>query len=470
MSTSLAVDIGASSGRVIAGTIKNGKLSMQDIHRFSNTMVKDGPYECWDIERLYKEIVIGMKKAADLGLNPQSIGIDTWAVDYVLLDEKDELLMKPIAYRDSRTQSIIDDVQGVINQEALYDRTGIQYQPFNTIYQLYAHKKQEPTVYKKATTLLMIPDYLHFLLTGVKGSEYTNATTTQLVNAQSGNWDQDILNKLGIDQHLLPTIRMPGERLGRIKPEIREATGLDLDVILPPTHDTGSAVAAVPANEQALYISSGTWSLFGTEHDTPVNHHRARSYNLTNEGGYNKQFRLLKNIMGLWMIQELKREYDDAYSFAEFVELAKKSTYEEYISVNEEQFLRPASMKDAIRQVTRQNGVAAPESPGDFARCIFNSLAISYQRTAKEIEEATGTSFSTIHIIGGGSQNEWLNQLTADKSGKVVKAGPIEATALGNLVVQFIGIGHFQSLSEARQMIQHSFEIKTFRPNEEASL
>lgn len=460
--SSLAVDIGASSGRVIASSLIDNQMNTEEIHRFENKMTMQGKYECWDIDHLYKEIIEGIRKAAARGDKPESIGIDTWAVDYVLLDKEDKLLMNPIAYRDSRTEAVIEEVHAVIPRTDLYARTGIQYQPFNTVYQLTAHRLQEPETWKQAEKLLLIPDYLNFLLTGITAAEYTNATTTQLISASSDTWDKELLEKLQIPEKLLPEIHMPGQKLGALKPELAEELGIQLDVVLPATHDTASAVAAAPMKEDAIYVSSGTWSLMGVELTKPLINEQTSQGNLTNEGGIEKRFRFLKNIMGLWMIQEIKREYEDQYSFAEFVTLAKESRLDTIVNVNDERFLRPPSMKDAILEACREQSAEEPETPGDFARCIFRSLAAYYARVVQEIEAVTGKSYPSIHVIGGGSQNEWLNELTAQESQKTVIAGPVEATAVGNLLVQFLALGKIQSLEEGRAIVKQSFPLKTY--------
>ncbi|SDN88299.1 rhamnulokinase [Alkalicoccus daliensis] len=465
-SSSLAVDIGASSGRLILGSLENNTLNTKEIHRFENKMIQENGYECWDIEHLHQEILTGIRKAFAMGERPASIGIDTWAVDYVLLDKENQPLMKPIAYRDQRTKAVIEEVHALLPQEELYRRTGIQYQPFNTIYQLAAHKKQEPELWEKAEKLLLIPDYLHFLLTGRQAAEYTNATTTQLISAETGEWDKGTLDTLGIPHTLFPELRKPGETLGPVKEELQEEFGVEMNVVFPGTHDTASAVAAAPIKDKAVYISSGTWSLMGVEEKEPVISKETREKNFTNEGGVENRFRFLKNIMGLWMIQEVKREYNDKYSFAEFVELAKESALDTIVNVNEERFLRPESMKEAIKESCSEQGEEVPEEPGDFARCIFRSLAASYASTVNEIEALTGEQYERIHVIGGGSQNQWLNQLTADFTGKQVISGPVEATAIGNLLVQFIAQKQISSLEKGREVTANSFSLVTYLPEE----
>lgn len=460
----LAVDIGASSGRLILGSIQNEKLELNEIHRFENNMIKKGQHFCWDIVRLFSEVKKGIKKCNDLGIKPESIGIDTWAVDFVLLDENGELLTDAVAYRDDRTDGIMEEVFQKIMKERLYLETGIQFQKFNTIYQLYSLKKTNPEVLEKAKTFLMIPDYLHYLLSGIPANEYTNASSTQLLNAFTKKWDKTILDTLEINSEMFQEIKKPNTVLGNLKPELVEEFGFDMKVILPATHDTGSAVISVPELNDTIYISSGTWSLIGVENRFPICVTKALDYNFTNEGGIDYRFRFLKNIMGLWMIQEVRRNYNNQYSFAEFVELAKKAhDFSSIVNVNDDRFLNPDNMVEEIQNYCIETGQQVPSTPGEIAKCVYDSLVDSYITAINEIEEIFEKTFPSINIIGGGCQNEMLNQLLAEATKKDVYAGPIEATAIGNIVSQFIALGEIDSLSEARQMIKKSFEIKSFK-------
>ncbi|PSL36273.1 L-rhamnulokinase [Planomicrobium soli] len=460
---SLAVDIGASSGRVIAGALEKDRLELVEVHRFENKLIEKNGHFCWDIEALFSEIKKGIKNCNAMGIKPLSIGIDTWAVDFVLLDENDELLTDAVAYRDPRTDGIMEEVTEIFMKERLYLETGIQFQKFNTIYQLYALKKQNPEVLEKAKTFLMIPDYLHFLLTGEKSNEYTNATSTQLINAFTKNWDKDIINTLGFNFDMFQEIKMPKETLGTLREELVSEFGFDMPVILPATHDTGSAVLSVPQVDDTIYISSGTWSLIGVENYFPICVIKALDYNFTNEGGMDYQFRFLKNIMGLWMIQEVKRNYDNRYSFAELVEKSKEVTEKTAIvNVDDQRFLKPANMIEEIQQYCRETNQKVPEHPGEIAKCVFESLVVSYKKAISEIEDIFEKEFHSISVIGGGSQNELLNQLIADATKKEVFAGPVEATAIGNLVVQFIAHGAIKDIKEARHIISQSFEVKKY--------
>ncbi|KRG13163.1 rhamnulokinase [Lederbergia galactosidilytica] len=465
----LAVDIGASSGRVILGSLQNDRIDLEEIHRFENGMVEKNGQFCWELNRLFEEIKIGIKKCRDLAVQPVSIGIDTWAVDFVLLDEQDQLLTEAVAYRDPRTNGIMEEVDEIISREDLYAKTGIQFLTFNTIYQLYSLKKNHPEILRKAKSFLLIPDYLHFLLTGKKVNEYTNATTTQLVNASTKEWDQDIITKLGFPLEMFQEIQKPKTNLGGLKKELNEEFGFDMEVILPATHDTGSAVIAVPEVEPTIYLSSGTWSLMGVENHFPICSPKALSYNFTNEGGIDGRFRVLKNIMGLWILQEIRRNFENRYSFAELAELAKTSGINSIIDVEDDRFLKPDHMVEEIQAYCQETKQTIPETPGEIAKCIFISLAERYKQVALELEKLFGNTYQKINIIGGGAQNAYLNQLVADGTKKEVHVGPVEATTIGNLVAQYIALGGIENIDQARTIIKDSFTVDKYSPksNEE---
>ncbi len=462
---SVAVDIGASSGRLILGWMENGSLKLDEIHRFENKIVKKGDFFCWEVDKLYQEIKNGLKKCAQLGIKPDSIGIDTWAVDFVLLDENDQPITEAVSYRDPRTDGMMEEVFQLISKERLYLETGIQFQKFNTIYQLYSIKKTQPEILEKAKTFLMIPDYLNYLLTGKKANEYTNATSTQLVNAFTKKWDYQLLDVLGINKDMFQEIKAPKTVLGSLKEDLVSELGFDMEVILPATHDTGSAVIAVPEQDGTIYISSGTWSLIGTENYFPICVTKALDYNFTNEGGIDYQFRFLKNIMGLWMIQEVKRNYNDEYSFARFVELAEEAKdFKAIVNVNDDRFLKPDNMVQEIMNYCVETGQPVPSTPGEVAKCVYDSLAVSYQDAVQEIEEIFEKQFEKINVIGGGCQNEMLNQLIADVTNKEVNAGPVEATAIGNIAAQLLALGEIEDIKQARAIIKESFEVKKYLP------
>ena len=459
----LAIDIGASSGRHILGSVQDGKIVLEEIHRFPNGMSEKNGHRCWDVDKLFQEILTGMKKCKELGKIPVSVGIDTWAVDFVLLNEKDERIGDAVGYRDSRTEGMDEEVYRIIPEEELYGRTGIQKQIFNTIYQLMAVKKQSPEQLEQAKTFLMIPDYFHFLLSGVKAVEYTNASTTQLVSPDTFDWDKELMERLGYPTDIFPEIVKPGTVLGNLKEEIATQVGYSCKVVAPATHDTGSAVLAVPASDSDfLYISSGTWSLMGVERRSADCSHKSKVRNFTNEGGYERRFRYLKNIMGLWMIQSVKKELNDQYSFAELCDLAAKADFSSRVDVNDASFLAPENMIVAVQEMCRKTGQAVPETPGEIASCIYQSLADSYCETVQEIEEMSGRTYSRIHIVGGGSNAVYLNELTAKATGKEVYAGPGEATAIGNLAAQMLQDGVYSSVEEVRTAIGVSFDMKKY--------
>ncbi|MFD2213509.1 rhamnulokinase [Metabacillus endolithicus] len=461
---SLAVDIGASSGRLILGHIEDGKLQLNEIHRFENNIVKKNEHFCWDIETLFSEIKIGIKKCNDLNIKPDSIGIDTWAVDFVLLDEHNNLLTDAVAYRDPRTDGMMEEVFTIIPKEKLYFETGIQFQKFNTIYQLFALKQKSPDVLKKAKSFLMIPEYLNFLLTGKKANEYTNATSTQLVNAFTKQWDHELLDKLGINTEMFHEILPPKTVLGTLTEELVSEFGFDMKVVLPATHDTGSAVISVPELEDTIYLSSGTWSLIGVENRFPICVPKALQYNFTNEGGIDYRYRFLKNIMGLWMIQEVKRNYHDEISFAEFVELAQQEgDFQSIVNVDDDRFLKPENMVSEIQKYCKETNQQVPQTPGQIAKCVYDSLADSYKRAISEIEEIFEKSFPRVNVIGGGCQNEMLNQLLANVTNKEVCAGPVEATAIGNIVAQLMALDEVEEIHQARALIKDSFEVKSYK-------
>lgn len=462
----LAIDMGASSGRHILAHMENGKIVLEEIWRFENGMKQKNGHLCWDIDSLFKNIVLGLKKCKEIGKIPSSMGIDTWAVDFVLLDQQRNLLTDPVGYRDSRTEGMDAKVYELISPEELYARTGIQKQMFNTIYQLMAIKCENPEALDKADVMLMLPEYFNFKLTGKIVADYTNASSTNLLDAEKKNWDFDLIEKLGYPKKVFQEIHMPGCSVGHFLPEIQEEVGFDCEVVLPATHDTGSAVVSVPStSDDTLYISSGTWSLMGVERMTPDCRPVSQKANFTNEGGYEGRYRYLKNIMGLWMIQSVRHELKDAYSFAQLCDMAAKNTdFPSRVDVNDQSFLAPENMTQAIKDYCENSGQKVPESVGELAAVIYQSLAESYRDTVKEIESLTGKTYDAINIVGGGSNADYLNQLTATASGKTVYAGPGEATAIGNILVQMLKDGTFASLAQARQCVFDSFGVKTFQP------
>ena len=468
----LAIDIGASSGRHMLFSLdpETGKIEYEEIYRFENAMTRQGRHLLWDVDRLFSEIKTGMRRCAETGRIPKTMAIDTWAVDYVLLDEKDQRLGDAFGYRDHRTDGMDEEVKRVISEEDLYRRTGIQKQIFNTIYQLTADRIQRPGLLEKAKVFLMLPDYFAFLLTGKKASEYTNATSTQLLDHKKKQWDIDLIKMLGLPEGIFLPLSEPGNSLGHLKEDIQKEVGFDLEVLQCATHDTASAVMAMPyaggTEEGAVYISSGTWSLMGTELPEALCDEESRHDNFTNEGGYEYRFRYLKNIMGLWMIQSVRHETGDSYSFPELASLAeKKDGFKSLVDVNDDSFLAPENMTRAIRDYCERTGQRAPHDIGELSSVIYRSLAKCYGDTVSEIEKNTKQKYDSIYIIGGGCNNDYLNRLTARTTGKTVYSGPSEATAIGNALSQMIAKREIKDLQEARRMIKSSFLIRTYYPD-----
>ena len=449
----LAIDIGASSGRHILSWKDGDKIKIEEIYRFENLPTNSNGSLTWKVERLFSEILNGLKRAGELGKIPYSVGIDTWGVDYALLDENDKVIDNVYCYRDSRTQTSIPQVHATVPFEKLFERTGIAFTTFNSIYQLYHDLKSGKM--QKASSMLMIPDYFHFRLTGKKVQEYTNATTTGLVNAKTHEWDWDIIQALGLKKELFGTLSQPGTVVGDFSKEVASFVGYNAKVVLPATHDTASAVIATPLTGQTPYISSGTWSLLGVEQNNAFTSADAMASGYSNEGGLNFTFRLQKNIMGLWMIQQVRHEVGDKYSFAQLAEMAVNEPIAALLDVNDQRFLAPKSMIDEIK-----SSVGCDLTIGQIAYCIFNSLAYDYDKSLKDLEQMTGEKYQTLNIIGGGSKNELLNKLTKQKTGKRVITGPTEGTALGNLIVQMVSANEIESVSQGREFVANSFEVK----------
>ena len=464
----LAVDIGASSGRHILAHMENGKLQLEEVHRFYNGMSEKDGELCWDFDALFKEIKTGLKKCKEIGKIPVSIGVDTWGVDFVLLDENNQVLGNTVGYRDDRNQGMDEEVYKIIPEKELYARTGIQKAIFNTIYQLMAVKTKHPEYLEKAKTFLMVPDYFHFLLSGVKSNEYTEATTGQLINPYTKEWDMELIEMLGYPTDMFQKVSVPGTILGDLRPELQEEVGFNCKVVLPATHDTGSAVLAVPSNNpDTVYISSGTWSLMGVERMEADCSPASYAHNFTNEGGFQYRFRYLKNIMGLWMIQSVKKELKEErgidLSFGELCADAATQTIPSIVDANDERFLAPKNMIKEVQAACAESGQPVPETAGEIASVIYNSLAKCYAATIEEIQEITGKTYDSISIVGGGSNAVYLNELTAKYTGRTVYAGPTEATAIGNLMVQMMANGELGDLATARDCVFQSFAVQTYK-------
>lgn len=460
----LAIDIGASSGRHIIAELVDGKIVLEEVYRFWNGMDSIGDSLCWNVDRLFREIINGLKKCKEIGKVPSYMGIDTWGVDYVLLDKDDNIVGEANGYRDNRTIGMDDKVYEIISLEDLYKRTGIQKQIFNTIYQLMAVKENNPEQMAKAESLLMIPDYFNFKLTGVKKTEYTNASTTQLLNPETKDWDYELIEMLGYNRQVFGEISEPGTKVGNFTETVKNEVGFDCEVVLTATHDTASAVLAVPTDDDnGIYISSGTWSLMGVERTEADCSLQSMKENFTNEGGYQYRFRYLKNIMGLWMIQSVKKEFSEEMSFGEICARASKETITSIVDCNNDCFLAPKSMIRAVKEFCADTKQQVPETVGEIAAVIYNSLAKCYGDTVQGVESVTGKKYDRIHVVGGGANAGYLNELTAKYTGKDVYAGPTEATALGNLLVQMMYAGDFSDVASARRCIKESFDIDVYR-------
>ena len=460
----LAVDIGASSGRHIVGCLENGVMKYEEVYRFYNGLDDVDGTLCWNTERLFSEILNGMKKCKEVGKTPSTMAIDTWGVDFVLLDKDGKMVGNSVGYRDSRTEGYVEKAFEIMSKRELYDETGLGTNTFNTLFQLISLKDNHPEQLESACDFLMIPDYFVYLLTGNKFNEYTNASTTELIDVHTNTWSEKILDTYGIKKSIFRELSMPGTKAGKLLPEVKDAVGFDLDVILAASHDTASAVMAVPSNgDNVMYISSGTWSLMGIESLTPQLADICMEHSFTNEGGYNYRYRVLKNIMGLWMIQNVKKELNDKYSFAELCDMAAEcADFPSTVDALDNRFLAPKNMIEEIKACCKDTNQTVPESAGEIAAVIYNSLAICYRDCANEIEQFTGKKYPAINIIGGGSNAEYLNKITAKVAGRTVLAGPSEATAIGNLMAQMLSVGEFKDLADARESVIKSFEIKTY--------
>lgn len=451
----LAIDIGASSGRHILGHLEDGKLCLEEVYRFKNEMINDGGRLCWDVENLFHEVKAGLCACARIGKHPISVAIDTWGVDYVLLDGEGREILPVYAYRDGRGAQGTREVSKILTQERLYSLTGIQKQDFNTIYQLYCDKICGRL--EGAEHFLMIPDYLAYRLTGKLTNEYTNATTTNLVDARGHTWSTQILDAMGFPRRIFKPLSLPGDTIGTFTESVASEVGFNSIVICCPSHDTASAVAACPINDRSVYISSGTWSLIGTESYEPQLTRKARRANFTNEGGIEYRFRFLKNIMGMWLFQGVHRDIGDTLSYDEMMQVAGYSDFEEKIDPNDEMFVAPSSMLEAVRTY-----LGIPDLPiRDVLSSLYHSLAFSYSKAIADIERITNKQIDTVYIVGGGSRDEYLNILTSRYTGKKVITGAKEGTAVGNLLSQIMrneGI----DLDAAREIVKNTFETKEY--------
>ena len=475
----LAIDLGAESGRVMAG-IWNGKtLRLKEINRFPNGPVALGETIRWEVLRLWAEIQNGLTLSGkQFGKKIVSVGADTWGVDFVLLAKNDEMVGMPYHYRDTRTNGGLEKAFKKVSRAKMFAQTGLQFMQLNTLYQLLAMKERNPELLAQADTLLLIPDFLHWCLCGSKSVEFTNGSTTQCLHPIKRDWATGMLKQFGLPPRLFPKIVQPGTKLGVIRRSLAERTGLaGVKVVAPPTHDTASAIAGVPTTNTGkanwAYISSGTWSLMGVEVPKALLTARSLELNMTNEGGIDGTYRLLKNIMGLWLVQQCKRSFNAAgrkYDYAQLAGLAAKSKpFRSLVDLNEPRFLNPPNMPKAIQECCRKTKQPLPKTEGELVRCCYESLALKYREVLGSLEELTGEKIEVIHIVGGGSQNKVLNQFTADACQRPVIAGPVEATALGNLLTQIRADGELGSLGEMRAVVRRSTEVKTYLPGRQSS-
>lgn len=466
----LGFDFGASSGRAMLGVFDGGKIEIEEIHRFSNDPVMLCGRFVWDIPRLVYEMKQALLKLSRTGIHVDAIGIDTWGVDYGMLDKNGRLMGLPVHYRDDRTLGMREKVRELVPDEELFAHTGIAYNQFNTIYQLYAMKLEGDPVLDGAVDMLFMPDLLAYFLTGKKGTEYTMASTSQMLNPYTRDWDKPLLERLGIPTGFLGEVKLPGTVRGTLLPELARECGVEeIPVIAVGGHDTASAVAAVPAQEKDFaYISSGTWSLLGAEIEKPLCAESVRLANYTNEGGVDGSIRLLKNIMGLWIIQECKREWDrrsDAVDFAELVEMAMSApAFKAIIDVDDPCFLAPGDMPRRIQEYCEKTGQSVPKGRGEISRVIYESLALKYRWAVERLEEALDRPVKVLHIVGGGSKNALLNKFTAEAIKRPVVAGPGEGTVIGNLLMQAKALGAIADIPELRRIVEASFPTKTFAP------
>ena len=462
----LAIDIGASSGRHIAAWLEGEKIVTREVYRFPNGASMVNGHLCWDIAGLEQHVVQGLKAAREQGYAPDYIGIDTWGVDFVLLDKAGRRLGDAVAYRDARTDGMDEQLESIMPFPFHYGLCGIARQPFNTVYQMMALLQEHPEYAADADDFLMMPEYLSYILTGKKAHEWTNCTTGALCNADSGNWSETIRAAAGLPEQWFRTPMVkPGTVLGSLSPEVAAEVGYQATVILPATHDTGSAYMAVPARDDgAAFLSSGTWSLLGTELPSPVTSEAALRAGFTNEGGYNGVTRFLKNIMGMWMLQCIRKETDNAHTFAEMAQMAADSVYPAWVDAADNRFLAPDSMLEEVKAALHDAGAPEPADLADVLRAVTMGLAVCYDKSIREMSGITGKPFTSINIVGGGSANVVLNQMTADVTGLPVYAGPTEGTALGNLAAQMIVDGAFSDLAAFRAALPGSFEIREYRP------
>lgn len=467
----LAIDFGAESGRTIVGTLNRHKIKLEEIHRFPNKIVNIHGSLHWDILYLFEEMILGIKKAVQKGHNDiKSIAVDTWGVDFGFITKDNQLLGNPFAYRDSRTNGMLEEAFKLMPMKEIYKLTGNQFMQINSVFQLLSMIKSKSSLIKYADSVLFMPDLFNYLLTGVKKSEYTIASTSQLLNAKTKKWEEKIFNHLNIPKKIMTDIVMPGNKIGSLHASVINSTGLkNINVIAVGSHDTASAVVAVPKlSNNCAYISSGTWSLIGIETEKPIINKKSLYYNFTNEGGVGGKIRFLRNVMGMWIVQRLKKEWDQEgqlYSYENLNKLAEKATsFKCVIDVDDSSFLNPTSMTDAINKYCEKTNQIIPKTKGEYIRSVLESLAFKYRMIVDIISKLSDRKIEIINIVGGGSQNKLLNQFTADSTGLKVFAGPIEATAFGNIIVQAIAANKIKDIREGREILSKSNSLIEFMP------
>ncbi|MCX7711152.1 MAG: rhamnulokinase [Clostridia bacterium] len=472
----LAFDFGASSGRSILGVYDGRQLTIEEMHRFSNDPVEINHCLHWDVLRLFFEIKQGILKCLQAGHRDiSSIAVDTWGVDFGLLDEQGNLLGNPYHYRDQRTQGMMEKVFKLIPKEALYEKTGIEFMWFNTILQIYSMKFHQSPLLKEAKTLLLMPDLFHYFLTGRKTSEYSIASTTQLMEAEKGTWSDEIIAKLGLPREIFTDIVPSGTVIGELSEGIVKELGASwIKVVAVAGHDTQCAIASVPAKEEDfVFISCGTWSLMGVETDQPVINEKSSTLGFTNEGGVGNKITLLKNIMGLWLVQECKRQWEkegEKVSFAELENMAHEAEpFASFIDPDDHSFISPGNMPERIREYCSKTNQKVPASRGEIVRCIAQSLALKYRMTVENLEQLLGKKLPVVHMVGGGIKDRMLCQFTANATARNVVAGPVEATSIGNLMVQAMALGKVKDLKEIRSTVAASFPTENFKPTDTAS-
>lgn len=476
----LAIDLGAESGRGLLGRFDGETLALDEIHRFPNGPVRLRATLHWDLPRLWTEVKASLGRATKTVGGLDGVGVDTWGVDFGLIGRGETLLGNPVHYRDARTEGMMDRAFARVPRERIYDVTGLQFLPFNTVFQLLAMAEANSPLLEVAESLLMMPDLFGWLMTGRRAVEYTDASTTQLLDARSRDWSDELCTALGLPRAILGELIEPGTELGPLAADLADELGITpMPVLAVAGHDTASAVAAVPARATPgsapdwCYISSGTWSLMGVEAPEPIINNRTRAFNFTNEGGIGGTIRLLKNIMGLWLVQECRRTWAKAgreWSYEELIPMARDATpFAALVDPDDASFLAPGDMPARLAAFCRKTGQTPPSDEGGFVRCCLESLALRYRWTVERLEEITGTPIRTIHVVGGGTRNDLLNQFTADACGRPVHAGPVEATAIGNVLVQAMGRGRIGSLADLRGIVARSFPVTVYEPKAPAA-